>query len=148
MTIIVGLGCGYFVSIDFSVKGAVLSLIFIWFGFAWLFNKANVLTKDNSLKKVEDLSAKDFSLTFASYSKGINLSAVTIWGWVLFAVVSIVFFPMFVKQLLYVAGEIYPAWDTSLFLWWLFMTVAFLGSVLFFLACKNILEKIGVKILR
>lgn len=147
LAIIVGLGFGYFAYIDFSVEGAVLGLMFLSFGYAWLFNKTTNLTKDNSLKKVEDLSAKDFSSTFARY-EDIDLSSVTIWGWVLLAVVFFVFFPLFAAQLFYVAGKIDPTWDTSLFLWWLLMTVAILGSALFFLACKNILEKIGIKILR
>lgn len=148
LTIFVGLGFGYIVYIDFSVQALVFSLLFICFGIAWLFNKAHLLTKVNSLNKIEGMSAKDSILESFGTSEDIDLSSVTIWGWLLLAIDFFVFLPMFAMQLHFIVGEIYPAWDGSLFIWWLIMTLAILVAILFFLICKSLLERIGIKILK
>ena len=148
LTIIVGLGLGYFAYIDSSVVGAVLGLAFLSYGYTWLFNKKTFLTSSDQAQKVEDLSTKEFFVALADNEEDIDLSFVTVWGWLLLAIDFFVFFPLLLSLLHDVALVIEPTWDSSLFLWWLFITVSLFGSVLFFLAGKVIMEKLGFKVFK
>jgi hypothetical protein len=148
LTIIVGLGLGYFAYIESSVVGAVFGLGFLSYGYTWLFNKKTFLTSSGPAEKVENLSTKELFVVLADDEKDIDLSSVTVWGWLLLAIAFFVFLPLLFTLLTDVALVIEPTWDSSLFLWWISITVSLLGSVLFFWMGKIIMEKLGYKVFK
>ena len=148
LAIIVGLGLGYFAYSDSNAVGAAFGLIFLFYGYAWLFDKKSFLTSSSPAKKVEDLSAKELFVALVDNDEDIDLSSVTVWGWLLLAIDFFVFFPHLMKLLDDVAVAIDPTWDSYLTLWWLFITVSLLGSVLFFWVGKIIMEKLGFKVFK